>query len=152
MFNLLKKIYYYIESLRGVSLFVFVSVSFLLFLSIGLLFGYFTDPKLNQPEIEEMHYGERKPISKAEIGKMTIDGKIQYTNPDLYPGDDISYILIGDNGEEIILLKAEDELLSVVETFEGLSVTVEGTKTRAKSSGREVLVVDKVTFRNNGAN
>ena len=63
-----------------------------------------------------------KPIA-AEDTESSLKGTIKYTDPANYPGENISYKLVDKDGNDLILLKSEDEKLKVAEN---LSVEVQG--------------------------
>ncbi len=94
---------------------------------------------LNKNEI-----AEEIPIMVSPTDAQEYTGIVRYTNPKLYPNDNISYYL--DVGpENDILLKASDEKLTVVE---GLNVSVSGKLSKTVDGKKDVLLVEKVTVKN----
>lgn len=72
-------------------------------------------------------------------------GSVTYVNPNFYPGDDILYTLKDNKGKEIILLKADDQKLEVVE---GLYCVVKGKVKRSEFGDYEYLMVNEVIVEN----
>ena len=68
-----------------------------------------------------------------------------YVDPQLYPNDRISYSLVDSSNTEIILLKATDQKLAVVE---GLTVVVFGEVQKTSDDTKDVLLVEKVVVKN----
>jgi len=139
---LLKNIYQYIESLRGKKLIYSLIIIFVSFLGLGILVGYIINTTLNKDEIFE----DASAVTITEP-KKEFFGKVVYVNPEYYPEDDISFVLVQENGEEI-LLKSRDQKLSIVE---GLFVKVTGRFTKTKTTQEDVLLVEEVII-NNAAN
>ena len=74
---------------------------------------------------------------------ITYEGRITYLDPKIYPEDEITYVLAKTTGEEIILLKAEDEKLAVAD---GLYVKVRGLLSKTAKDKKDVLIVHEVVF------
>lgn len=146
MFKLLNKAHDKAEELKGRRLYVFLTITFAIFLVAGLTLGYFTDKILNKNEMTDKN--KRSKSKEAQNIKTLYDGKVIFIDPNLYPLDKISYVLINDKGEEIILLKTTDQKLSVAE---GHYVSVQGTPQKLKDGIKDVLIVEKVILKN-GAN
>jgi hypothetical protein len=72
------------------------------------------------------------------------EGTVTYIEPLLYAADDISYILVDKQGDDLILLKSKDQKLEV---SEGHWVTVYG-KVRKTVAQEDFLLVEKVVIRN----
>jgi hypothetical protein len=141
MFDLLKTFYYKVENLKGRKLYASFAIVFLVFIAIGLTVGYFTSPELTEDETPN------NPITKNRLDydQKELSGKVQYIDPSFYPEDEISYRLLDKEGKQMVLLKATDEKLSIVE---GLTVTVRGTRATTKDNKEEVLIVREVIFKN----
>ena len=141
MTDLLKNTYNDFESLRGRRLATILLVIFLVFIPVGILIGIFTDSGLNGDEPIDT------PVN-GNVGKNLVQeykGKITYLDPAFYPVDGISYVLVDRDGEEIILLKSTEEILTVAE---GLTATVSGRVKKTKDGSEEYLLVSEVTISN----
>ncbi len=140
MFTLLKKLYDKAETLKGRRLFFIIGSLFVLFIFIGFAVGYAIIPLLNKDEIPKAESS----IVIPEKTPVYYEGKITYVNPAFYPEDQISYSLVDSSGKEIILLKSEDQKLSIAE---GLFAKVTGTKTKTKDGKTDVLNVREVIIK-----
>jgi hypothetical protein len=116
-----------------------VVILFIVFVFFGILIGYFTDFRLNGDEITPVDNGNGTDITQAGY-----TGKITYLDPSYYPGEDISHVLVDEEGNDIILLRSKEQILEVAE---GLTATVYGVRLRTKS-GEDVLLVKEVTITN----
>ncbi len=135
MLSLLKKLYIWFENFKGKKLLLLFLLTFLVFLAAGLIIGYFTNSKLNK--------GEQKVTETVELTALkSFEGKVTYTGAPTE--DDISYVLSDTAGKDIILLKASDSKLKIVE---GLNAKVKGTVSKTKS-GKDVLTVQEVSIKN----
>lgn len=146
MFKLLNKVHDKAEELKGRRLYVFLTITFAIFLVAGLTLGYFTDKILTKNEMADKNKESKS--KEAQDIKTLYDGKVMFVDPNLYPLDKISYVLVNNKGEEIILLKTTDQKLSVAE---GHYVSVQGTPQKLKDGTKNVLIVEKVILKN-GAN
>ncbi len=81
----------------------------------------------------------------VDIVKDAYEGRITYINPNFYPEDEITYALTSSRGDRVILLKADDDKLTVVE---GLNVKVYGTLSRTLDNKEDVLIVSEVVINN----
>jgi hypothetical protein len=81
---------------------------------------------------------------KQESQEASYTGTIKYISPEMNIGENISYELIDNNKEPIILLKSKDDKLKVAEN---LDVTVKGTKTKT-AQGEELLIVTEIIISN----
>ena len=138
MSSLLKKTYDDIESLRGKRLVVTLVAVFTFFLVIGITIGYYKDSKLTTSENGSNNIGET-------VVDTNYEGRVQYVDPSFYPNEGISFELVDQNNNTIVLLKASDEKLSIVE---GLFVKVNGKLSKTKSTGEDVLLVEEVILQN----
>jgi len=136
--SLLKNTYDEIEDLKGRKLVVTIVIVFLSFLFIGILIGYLKTPTLNNNETNMV---VKKP---PEVLLKSFSGVVEYRSPSYYPNDKISFALVDTGGEDIILLKADDDKLEIVE---GLFVTVNG-KIGKTSTNEQVLNVVEVEINN----
>ena len=91
--------------------------------------------------------------SKTQIQKETVqntpreesfEGTITFVDPHLNPGENISFSLNDSLGNEIILLKSQDQKLEV---SEGHFVTVFGTKKKT-AAGKDFLLVERIVLKN----
>ncbi|MFC1700452.1 hypothetical protein ACFLZ4_02310 [Patescibacteria group bacterium] len=137
--DLLKNLYFNVESLKGKKLIYILVALFIVFIFVGVLVGYFMTPRLSKDEMT----GED--IVSPSSPKTYYEGRIEYINPEFYPLDDVSYSLVDSKGEQIFLLKALDQKLSIAE---GLFVKVSGKMGRLKDKKTEVLIVDEIVIKN----
>lgn len=70
-------------------------------------------------------------------------GRVIYTNPDMYPGENISYRLVDADGKDIILLTASDDKLKIIENS---TVKVRGRIKKTTQGNFDVLFVEQVVF------
>ncbi|HBY10281.1 hypothetical protein A2473_01665 [candidate division WWE3 bacterium RIFOXYC2_FULL_42_13] len=140
--QLLKDIYNNAEALKGRKLITVTIVLSIVFLGIGIFIGYLNNLILKKGEISS------ETVLPPPVADTTIvlEGRVAYTNPEYYPGDEISYVLTDASGKEISLLKAEDDKLALAE---GLNVKVRGDEMRTES-GTKYLMVREVII--NAAN
>jgi len=138
MFKLLKKAHDIAEELKGRRLYLFLVATFVIFLAAGLTLGYFGSAILNKDEIS---LTKNKGVSLKPL----YEGKVMFIDPKLYPNDQINYALVDDNGKEIILLKSNDQKLTIAE---GHRVLVEGSLEKLKNGGKSFLLVERVILKN----
>lgn len=138
--GLLKNAFNDIENLKGKKLVLTIIIVFFTFLFIGILIGYLRTPTLNQNETNMVV--KKGGAVKPEF--VSYSGLVEYRNPDFYPEDEVSYVLVDTSGEDVILLKADDNKLEIVE---GLFVKVSGRKVRS-SNNKDVLIVEEVEISN----
>ena len=138
---MLSNLYSKAEELKGKKLIFVIAAFFLLFLLIGLIIGVISNSKLNKNELNS----NPTSVDTASGQKVYYEGKVAYVNPQLYPGENISYSLIDSSGKEIFLLKSKDARLSVVE---GLFVKISGKMSKLKDGKTSVLIVDEVIIKN----
>ena len=86
----------------------------------------------------------RKETVSASPTEVSYEGVITYVDPQLNPGEGISFLLNNSTGEEMILLKSNDQKLEV---SEGHFVKVFGTKKKT-STGKEYLLVERIVLKN----
>jgi len=136
--ELLEKVNTRAEEYKGKRLTKLLLIIFAVFLVVGLgsglLIGRFIDKEVpldtdenNIEEVQEYY-----------------EGTITYIEPLLHAADEISYILVDRAGDDVILLRAEDQKLEV---SEGHWATVYG-KVRETSTKEDFLLVEKVVIRN----
>ena len=142
MFRLLKNIYLQTEEIKGKKLLYLIAGVFFGFLLLGVFLGYLTNIVLNINERNQENNLTGQ--ENSSTNETSIEGKIKYIDPKLYPVDDISFTLVDNKGKELILLKARDQILSVAENQ---YVTVYGTKEKT-SENKDVLMVDRVSIKN----
>ena len=140
--ELLKDIYNNAEALKGRKLITVTVALSIVFLGIGIFIGYLNNLILKQSETQTDTVLPPPVVDTTVI----LEGKVAYTNPEYYPGDEISYALVDGSGKEVALLRAEDDKLALAE---GLNVKVRGVELRAKS-GTKYLLVEEVII--NAAN
>ncbi len=135
--QLLKDMYNSAEALKGRKLLTVTAVLTIVFLGIGIFIGYINNQLLNQNENDN---GAVLPPPVVDTST-TYFGKVSYVNPEYYPGEEISYVLTDPSGNDIILLKAEDDKLSLAE---GLTVKVKGRETVSKAGTKYLLVKEVI--------
>lgn len=140
--ELLKDIYNNAEALKGRRLITVTVALSIVFLGIGIFIGYLNNLILKQSETKT---GTTLPPVAVDT-RVVLGGRIAYTNPEYYPGEEISYALVDSSGKELILLRAEDDKLALAE---GLNVKVRGNEMYTKS-GTKYLLVEEVII--NAAN
>ena len=140
MFDLLKNLYIKIESIRGKKLVITLVVIFVVFSLIGLVFGYFIQISLNENELDNAIPVRATPTPPEKI---SFKGKVEYVNPDVYG---VSYVLVDEEGNDVLLLKSDDEKLAL---SEGLFVTVTGIKVpKAENQKLDLLLVEEIAISN----
>lgn len=130
-----------VESLKGKKLVLYLIPLFVLFLLVGLAIGNL------MPKILSNNENAQLPVDTEQTQKESTEyrGKIVYVDPNYYPNDDIEFYLEDDLGKEVILLKSNDEKLTVVE---GLNVIVFGRLEKTANGEQDVLNVEKVVVKN----
>ncbi len=129
----------YVKSLSGVKLFYFISFCFVLCLVVGLVVGY----------LFVLASGPAKPIAvdnvQIPVTETFYEGRIDYVDPRLYPGMDVSYVLVNSKGDVLYLLKADDSILQVAE---GHTAKVYGKVDKNISNDKyDTLKVTKVVIK-----
>lgn len=137
----LTDLYYKAENLHGKRLILFVVPLFLCFVLIGLVLGNFIPQILNKNEVTPVEITPKEDLNTST----QFEGKVVYVDPRTYPLDNISFYLEDSKGNEIVLLKANDEKLTVVE---GLNVIVFGKMEKTKDGENDVLMVERVVVKN----
>ena len=140
--QLLKDIYNNAEALKGRRLITATVALSIVFLGIGIFIGYLNNLILKKGEIS-MDTVLPPPVADTTI---VLEGRVVYTNPEYYPGDEISFVLTDASGKEVSLLRADGDKLALAE---GLNVKVRGDEMRTKS-GTKYLMVREVII--NAAN
>ena len=140
MFDLLKNFYNKVEDIKGKRLLYTLVGFFIFFLFIGASVGYLISPRLSNNE----NGSEEYIATPEEPQKIEMEGKIVYENPDKYPMDDVSFVLVDSSGEDIILLSAKDQKLSIAEN---LTVKVVGKMSKLSDKKTDVLIVDEVKIK-----
>jgi hypothetical protein len=130
-----------VESINSKKLVLYLIPLFILFIFVGIAVGNLIPRLLKKDE----NTIDPNQIEKTEKESKEYEGKVVFVDPNFYPNDKISFYLEDSNGEEIILLKTDDQKLTVVE---GLSVTVFGEVEKTADGKEEVLMVEKVVVRN----
>ena len=115
---------------------------FIIFVPIGLLMGNLISMSLNIPETNNV-----TPVNNnIDTTKETFyEGTITYINPNMYPNDEITYVLKDDEGNDVILLKSYDQKLAVAE---GHKAKVYGSVMKSSNESNTILVVNKVVIVN----
>lgn len=140
MLELLAKI----QRLRGKSLYLLLGIVFVVFVILGSLITYISAGGLNKNETASVQNG--MPENQSPTTTLaTYKGIVTYLGEDVYPIDKITYSLADNNGNDIILLKAPDQKLSIAQ---GMFVTVTGRKVKTQDGKNDVLQVMEVTLKN----
>ena len=115
---------------------------FIIFVPIGLLLGNLISLSLNIPETNNV-----TPVNNnIDTTKETFyEGTITYVNPNMYPNDEITYVLKDEEGNDVILLKSYDQKLAVAE---GHKAKVYGSVIKSSNESNTILVVNKVVIVN----
>ncbi|OGC48102.1 hypothetical protein A3A69_00885 [candidate division WWE3 bacterium RIFCSPLOWO2_01_FULL_37_15] len=115
---------------------------FIIFVPIGLLLGNLISLSLNIPETNNV-----TPVNNnIDTSKETYyEGTVTYVNPNMYPNDEITYVLKDDDGNDVILLKSYDQKLAVAE---GHKAKVYGSVMKSSNESNTILVVNKVVIVN----
>jgi hypothetical protein len=116
-----------------------MGVTFLVFIVIGAIIGYFKPTNLNKNEQKVVQDPSTMDQNVSYKGVVTNLGQNEYS------AEKIDFALNDINGNEIILLRANDAKLSIAE---GLFVTVTGRKTKTKDGKTDVLQVVEVVLKN----
>jgi len=143
MLDLLKSLYLQIEGLKGKKLIIVLSIVFLSFIFIGIIFGYFMSKGLKENE-KPKDTGDSTIVSPKD-DKTYFEGKITYVNPQMYPSDGVLFALTDSSGKELFLLKSDDQKLSLAEN---LNVKVTGRMGKLSDGKTDVLFVEEVVIRN----
>lgn len=127
-------------NLKGKNLIKLLVIIFVVFAFIGALVTYITSLKLNK--------NEPAPIANQEVvstAPIVMQGTVTFIGENAYPEDKISYSLTDVKGDDIILLRASDQKLSIAQ---GLFVNVKGRKVKTIDGKKDVLQVMEVTLKN----
>ena len=140
MSPVLKDTYNYFENFTGKRLLVLVVSLFVSFLVVGLLLGQLQAIIKGKKGNTSVVVPENKGTTAGVVEK---SGRVVYSDPALHPDDKISYKLIDASGKDIILLKASDDKLKVIE---GGFVKVRGKLKKTLDGKFDVLIVEQVVF------
>jgi hypothetical protein len=109
-----------------------------------LLFGALSVWYINSRLLTEDEQPPSTPTSR-ESNKVSYMGKVSFIGKESYPNEKIHYVLSDTDGSDIILLKANDAKLSIVD---GLHVKVYGKLSSTAKDGKELLLVEEVALEN----
>src|SRR3989344_6386817 len=140
MLNLLKTLHNRAEEYKGKRLLVLLAIIFVIFVLLGILFGYIisttsgniTEKLSNEPNVTD------------QTGTI-YEGRISYVDPKTYPDDNISYVLLDKKGKQIILLRTQDQKLVVAE---GHFAKVTGNVSKTIDGKKDVLEVAVILLKN----
>jgi len=130
-----------VEGIEGKKLMLYLIPLFAIFIFVGIAVGNLM-PRILKNDEEVINPNQ---VEKTNKESQEYNGKVVFVDPNFYPNDDISFYLENSDGEEIILLKTDDEKLTVVE---GLNVIVFGKVEKTADGKEDVLNVEKVVVRN----
>ncbi len=139
MFNLLRKINSNLEAMEAKKLLIVLLNVFVIFLLAGVIIGYVRDLGLKKAENSQIDETSLTDPSK----KNSYDGRVMYIDPKQYEEDGVKYALYDTNDREVILLKAADQKLDLLE---GIFVTVKGDIVMSKSGKKQILIVSEVVM------
>ncbi|NMB70230.1 hypothetical protein GYA27_03465 [candidate division WWE3 bacterium] len=139
MFNLLRKINSDLEAMEAKKLLIVLLNVFVVFLLAGVIIGYVRDLGLKKAETSLADDTNLTDPSK----KNSYDGRVMYIDPKQYEADGVRYALYDTNDKEVILLKAADQKLDLLE---GIFVTVKGDIVMSKSGKKQILIVSEVVM------
>src|SRR3989344_3776901 len=137
MHPVLKNTYNYFENIKGKKLVILLLSLLVVFLTLGILLCQLPT-LLNGKTNTDTKTSETTTTNSQALVERA--GKVVYSDPSLFPKDEISYKLIDSDGKLVILLKAGDDKLKVIE---GATVRLKG-KLQKTTDGSEVLVVEQV--------
>ncbi len=137
----IKKIHDYFENFHGKKLIFLFAGIFVASLIIGLLIGQI--PALLDKKPNEPIYVPKDPGKKVE-DLIERSGKVVYIDPSKYPDDGVSYKLIDRDGKDIVLLKASDDKLKLVE---GAFVTLRGKMQMLTDGVTQALFVQQIIYK-----
>jgi hypothetical protein len=143
MLKLLKNLYLKTELIKGKKLIYLLVAIFIIFTATGLLFGYFINKALRINEATNIVQTPEQTVAVPE--EKMYQGMVKYIDVRTYPEDEITYILTDGAGKEIILLKASDQKLTIVEN---LNVKLYGTVTKTKDGTKDILKVERISIQN----
>jgi hypothetical protein len=143
MLNLLKNLYLKAEQIKGRKLIYLLIAIFVLFTITGLLFGYFISKALKINEATDIVQNTGQTIEKPQ--EQMFQGMVKYIDPRNYPEDEISFVLKDNSGKDVILLKANDQKLTIVEN---LNVKLYGFVIKATDGSTDILNVERISIQN----
>lgn len=142
MIALLTKLHNKAEEIKGRKLLITLALSFFVFLIVGLLVGYFISKFLSN---NEAMYIDSSSVNAVKPEEKTYVGKIRAMDPQVYSNDKILYVLVDSSGNQVILLRAKDSKLSVMEN---LNVKVTGYVSKASDAKNDILDVERISVVN----
>ncbi|MBI4091459.1 hypothetical protein HY419_01760 [candidate division WWE3 bacterium] len=141
MSSVLKDTYNYFETFKGKRLIYLILGLFFGFLMVGLLVGFL--PGLVDNEPSQNVTEEKNPANQPQNEEIEKTGRVVYVDPSNYPDDGISYKLVDEKGNDIILLKTSDDKLKVIE---GSKVRLVGKMEKSFDKTKDVLFVSKIIY------
>ena len=137
--NFASDLYLKSENVKGRKLVLVLVLIVISSLLLGILITNITSKLLKKDE-PPLNNGSGIQIKESN----QFEGKVVYVDPIIYPGEDVSYLLEDNEGNEIVLLKADDEKLTVVE---GFNVVLFGKLTKSKDKKNDILMVEKIVIK-----
>ena len=141
MLDLLKRLYAKTEELKGKKLLIVLASVFTSFTLIGVLGGYFINRRLNKDEKSNSQAQITLPVEERKY----YEGKVLYSNPELYPLENVSYSLNDSSGKVLYFLRANDQKLSLAEN---LYVGIYGRVSKMQDGKTDVIDVSEVVIKN----
>ena len=141
MLDLLKRLYAKTEELKGKKLLIVLAFVFISFTLIGVLGGYFINRRLNKDEKSNSQAQITLPVEERKY----YEGKVLYSNPELYPLENVSYSLNDSSGKVLYFLRANDQKLSLAEN---LYVGIYGRVSKMQDGKTDVIDVSEVVIKN----
>lgn len=118
---------------------------FLVIIFISIFYVSSAMLNINEKVIPEKNAENTMP----PITEVSYYGKVVFTEPNQYPQQNISFVLVDKKGAEMILLKADDQKLQLAE---GHYVTLYGMKAKTLDNKKDVLLVSRVVISASEAN
>ena len=129
----------YIKELHGVRLFYFLVLCFVVCLFFGIVFGYaYVLLSVAGPARTQV------PVQNEKVEKY-YEGRIDFVDSRVYPGKDISYVLVNPRGDVLYFLSSDNSILQVAE---GHFVKVFGeVKPKMAGDKYDTIEVTKVSIK-----
>lgn len=139
MFSLLKKLNENLDSMGFRKLIIVLLNVFVVFLVIGLIAGYIRESTLKQAEPPKLDQS----TDFNQNSRNSYEGRVTFIDPLLYKEDNVKFALYDTSDREIILLKAADQKLDLLE---GMFVELTGNTVKTKDGQNNILIVSEVTM------
>lgn len=118
---------------------------FFIFVVIGLFAGYFFSENIINSLDDPPKTRKSSTNNNSVVEETAYKGRIVFKDPNFFPEDNISFVLLDDQGNESVLLYSNDEKLVVAE---GQEAEVYGSLSKTKDGMHQILIVDKLVIKN----